>query len=372
MGYVNVDKIKDKITSEDVKKIMATFDCYPKSETNEYVLYPSICHHEDFMAHKAKLYWYKDAKYFLCYSCNSAFDIFGLIQQIKKCTFPQSIRYVCDALGIDSSDLNISVDKVTTYDWKLSLNKYITNTENKENKIYDKDILNQLDNIYYQGWIDEGISINTMQKFGIKFYKYKQQIVIPIFDDNNNFVGTHCRNLCPELIKQGLKYYHLVTLNGMEYKFNMSLVLFGLNFNRYNIEKTKTCIIFESPKSVMIYDGYDCLNNSVAIFGMNLQKAKRALLLKYKCENFIIALDRQYEQMYNEDNQKTEEFKVYGKTIMKMVDTLSPFAKKIWVMYDNDKDRLLDYKDAPIDKGKDVWDKLYRQKYLIYDAEEGK
>lgn len=379
MNRIDVDKIKEQITSEYIKKIMATFNCYPKSENNENIIFPSICHHpQDFELHKAKLYWYKDAKYFLCYSCSSSFDIFGLVQQVKSFNFPQAIKYVCECIGIDSSNLNVTNDKKDIYDWKSSLNKYLVNNSTKENQEYDKSILNFLDKIYYQGWINEGINIETMEKFGVKFYKFKQQIVIPIFDDENRFVGTHCRNLLPELIEQNLKYYHLQTLNRFEYKFSMSSVLFGLNLNRYNIEQTRTCVIFESPKSVMIYDGFNCLNNSVGIFGMNFQKAKRDLLIKYKCENFIIALDRQYVKMYNEDGSKTNKnttenkengFKEYETTIMKIVKILSPFAKNIWVVYDNDENNYLDYKDSPVDKGEEIWLKMEQEKELVYSIE---
>ena len=367
MSRVDINKIKENITSEDIKSIMSTFNCYPKSETDKYILFPSICHHrEDFEHHKAKLYWLKEEKFFNCFSCSSAYDIFGLIQQVKDYTFPQAIKYVCECLGIDSSNLNTTNDKKVTYDWKSSLNKYLVNNSTKENQEYDKSVLNFLDKIYYQGWIDEGIDISTMERFGIKFYNLKQQIVIPVFDDKNRFVGTHCRNLDENLIEQGLKYFHLQTLDNFEYKFNMSSVLYGLNLNRYNIEYTRTAIIFESPKSVLHYDSFDCINNSVGVFGMNFQKAKRDLLIKYKCENLIIAFDRQYKKMYNEDGSKTKEFEKYEKCVMKVVDIYSPFAKNIWVVYDNDENNYLDYKDAPIDKGEEVWNKLLEDKELVY------
>lgn len=90
----------------------------------------------------------------------------------------------------------------------------------------------------------------------------------------------------------------------------MGLVLFGLNMNKADIERTKTAILFESPKSVMLMDNFYDYNISVGIFGMNFQMTKLKLLLKYGCTKFIIALDRQYQNV-TENNEYTQEFVKY-------------------------------------------------------------
>ena len=328
MSYVDVDKIKEKITSEDVKKIMATFNCYPKSETNEYVLYPSICHHEDFMAHKAKLYWYKDAKYFLCYSCNSSFDIFGLIQQIKKCTFPQSIRYVCGVLGVDSSDLNVSVDKVTTYDWKLSLSKYITNTENKENKMveYDKSIINFFPQIYHMDWLRYGISKETLEKYHIGWYDYRQQITIPVFGEQGQLYGYRVRNMRDT---ECGKYMPLELLNGISYKFPTNQIFYGINYNKQEIIRTKSVILVEGEKTVLKADTWFGQKNiCLAMFGSNLGKIRVKQLLQMNVENIYIALDSDFTEI------DSDEFKIFEKKVMKMYELLKPYFN-VWCIYNN-------------------------------------
>lgn len=366
---IDVEEINKKITDDSIKDIMKSFGAYPISETSEYILFPSICHHIDFDNHKKKLYYYKNGSFFLCYSCSSSGDIYWLVQERKKllgeeCNFPQAIKYVCDILGIDCDNIEPPKPKTNIYDWS-GLKKYLKNASSLSvNKEYDKSILNYFDETYHDSFINDHISIETMEKFGIRFYKYKQQICIPVYDENSRFIGIHARNLLPELIEQGYKYIPLKMLNGVEYKFNTSNVLFGLNMNKMFIKTQKTVIITEAPKGVMQLDSYG-VHIGVGLFGRNLQKAKLKLLLQYGIENVIIALDKQYHSILDESGEYTSEYIKYEKVVMKIIDSFRPYVKNIYVVYDKDEDNYLDYCDSPMDKGKYVWKKMLEDKENI-------
>jgi hypothetical protein len=146
-------------------------------------------------------------------------------------------------------------------------------------------------------------------------------------------------------------------LNGDEYKFQMGLELFGLNYNKINIEKSKEVILVESPKSVMQTDNFDMPNICCALFGMNFSLQKLKLLLTFGTERYIICLDKQYKEI----NDK--EYKVWVKKINKIIDIIRPHAKEISVMWD--KDNLLDYCDSPTDKGNDIFMKLYNERSIL-------
>ena len=143
---------------------------------------------------------------------------------------------------------------------------------------------------------------------------------------------------------------HFCMLNGDEYKFQMGLELFGLNYNKVNIEKSKQVILLESPKSVMQADSFNMPNICVGMFGMNFSIQKLKLLLNLGVENFVIALDRQYDVM------RGQEWEKYKIKVNRIVDIIRPYAKEISIIYDNDIDRLLDYKDSPTDKGEEIFD----------------
>lgn len=375
---IKAEDIKKLLTVQDLINITLSLGAEIKSPLNDekQIIFTSICHHKDANNHKPKLYLYKHTKSFFCYSCSSAFDIFSLIQKRKellgeKCSFIQALKYVCDFCGIDTSDIKEEIKDDNYCDWQSCLQKYTRYKRNpKENQTYDKSILDNLEDKYHIDWINEGISIETQQKFGIKWYNYRQQIVIPVFDDVGNFIGGHVRNLLPEAIEQGYKYMPFSSLS-FDYNFNTGNILYGLNVNKENIRYTKTAILFEAPKSVMMLEEIAEYNNSVGNFGMNVQKFKRDLLMKYDCEVLIIAMDKQYKKQYKEGNfcdengneikVKTDEYAKYVKIINKIIKLFKPYMQ-VDVILDTDKLNLLNYKDAPVDKGSEVWYNLYNKR----------
>ena len=375
---IKAEDIKKLLTVQDLINITLSLGAEIKSPLNDekQIIFTSICHHKDTNSHKPKLYLYKHTKSFFCYSCSSAFDIFSLIQKRKellgeKCSFIQALKYVCDFCGIDTSDIKEEIKDDNYCDWQSCLQKYTRYKSNpKENQTYDKSILDNLEDKYHIDWINEGISIETQQKFGIKWYNYRQQIVIPVFDDVGNFIGGHVRNLLPEAIEQGYKYMPFSSLS-FDYNFNTGNILYGLNVNKENIRYTKTAILFEAPKSVMMLEEIAEYNNSIGNFGMNVQKFKRDLLMKYDCEVLIIAMDKQYKKQYKEGNfcdengneikVKTDEYAKYVKIINKIIKLFKPYMQ-VDVILDTDKLNLLNYKDAPVDKGSEVWYNLYNKR----------
>lgn len=375
---IKAEDIKKLLTVQDLINITLSLGAEIKSPLNDekQIIFTSICHHKDANNHKPKLYLYKHTKSFFCYSCSSAFDIFSLVQKRKellgeKCSFVQSLKYVCGFCRIDTGDIKDEIKNDNRCDWQSCLQKYTRYKSNpKENQIYDKSVLDNLEDKYHLDWINEGISIETQQKFGIKWYNYRQQIVIPVYDDMGNFMGGHVRNLLPEAIEQGYKYMPFSSLS-FDYNFNTGNILYGLNVNKENIRYIKTAILFEAPKSVMLFEGITEMNNSVALFGMNVQKIKRDLLMKYDCEKIIIALDKQYEKQYKEGNfcdengneikVKTDEYAKYVKIINKIIKLFKPYMQ-VDVILDTDELNLIGYKDSPVDKGEKVWYNLYNKR----------
>ena len=359
---VNAGEVKENLTDDDVKNIIyELFKAEPVKEDTEQIIFPSFDIHIDFENHNKKLYYYKRSYSFYCYTASESYDIYSLIQTAmalrgEEWSFIQALSYVCIFVGKNTSVAY--KQPVERYKWQSELMAYVNGTSEKENTIYDKNILNLLDNRYYQGWIDENISIDTMEKYGIKWYNRLQQIVIPIYDADANLIGTHCRNLNPLFTENGKKYDILRLLDGRELKFNTANVLYGLNVNKENIKHRKQVFIFESPKSVLQCEHILKLNTAVAIFGMNLHKQQVKQLIELGADNFVICLDRQYVNV-KQNNVYTDEFQRYMKVIRKSINALKAYGT-VSVIWDKDTDNLLNYKDSPSDKGKEVFMKLYK------------
>lgn len=384
---IDAKKLTKQLTIDNYRQIALALGATIDHENDKEILFSNICHEKNPDGLKNKLYFYKDRKFFLCYHCSVSYTPYSLVQKRKRvlgetCSFPDALKFVCDVCHIPYDNIE-RIHKQTTkiYDWEEDLGRYIR-IKNGESllPIYDKNILDFFPKIYHQSFIDDGISIHTMEMFEICFYPYAQQIVIPVFDENGNLIGLHGRNLIPELIEAGYKYLPVKLVNGVdekgnhgtEFRFNTSNVLYGLNLTKSNIEYTGEVTLFEAPKSVMQMNDILFLNNTVGMFGMNLQNKRRDMLLKLGVNKVNIALDKQYETIYDEDGEFTEKFILWKKKVLAIADKFKGFAE-VNVIYDADDDfPLLDYKDSPSDKGEEIWDLLYKNKECIDERESEK
>lgn len=371
---IDAKRLTNQLTIDDYRKVAISLGATVIHENDREILFSSICHERVPDGKKNKLYFYKDKKIFICYICDVSYSIYSLVQKRKRIlgeefTFPQSLQYVCDVCGIPYDDIQRIHKKSTkVYNWEEDLNRYIR-IKNGETlmKIYDKSILDFFPKIYHTSFLNDGISIQTLEMFGIRFYPYGQQIVIPVFNENGELVGLHGRNLKPDLVEMGYKYLPVKLIeNNEEYRFNASAVLYGLNWTKTNIENTKEVILFEAPKSVMQMEEILTANNTVGLFGMNLQNAKRNKLIQLGVEKVGIALDKQYHTICDENGEPTQEYLSWKKKVEKIAEKFKGFVREIFVVYDSDDDKpLLGYKDSPSDKGKETWEKLYEQREII-------
>ena len=353
--FIN-EVLYEKLTTQDYHNIMRKLGAnYNGSRFN------TICHNVD--GGKYNLAFNEDDKYFTCFSeCGCSYSLLSLVKKRREllsepCSTYRSMKWICEQVGI-AFNFKEEVKEVNNniYNWQ-NLLRYTKEHKSSENKIYSNSILSELEDCVYLPWIDEGITEETQEKYQIKWYNRNQQVVIPVRNINGDLVGCHCRNTNPDLIEEGMKYIPLHMLCGNEYKFQMGLELFGLNYNKINIEKAKQVILLESPKSVMQFDSFSMPNICVGMFGMGFSLQKLKLLLGLGVDKFVIALDKQYKEIGN------TEYKVWEKKVNKIIDIVRPYANEISVIWD--KDKLLDYKDSPTDKGQNVFMELYNERDIL-------
>lgn len=345
---IDIDKIKNQITEDDVISIMDSFSVPFIKQNNNQIIFYSICHHpNDFENHKPKLYYYIESKSFYCFSCGWRGDIFSLVQKLKSIEFYDSVKWICKKLSIDLNSLQQSESGVDS--WK-SMKRFLPNQDyhTEEIKIYNKFDLLLFDNYYPQSWLNNGIDKSTMDKFNIGWYGRNAQITIPVFNIDGDLIGIHARNTRQNLIDKGLKYQPLKTLN-CEYRFPTGQVLYGLYQNLKAIKSSQTAILFEAPKSVLQMESILDNNISVAMFGWNCQKKKRDLLLDIGVKKIYISIDKQYESI------ESPKFSIYQNQVNKIIKLFKPYCE-VHIIWDNE--NLLDYKDSPSDKGKEIWSKL--------------
>lgn len=189
----------------------------------------------------------------------------------------------------------------------------------------------------FQSWLDEGIPLDQMKRFGYRYDVLSNRIVHPIRMPDGRIFSICGRTLDPDFKEKKLrKYTYLVKLGVLD-------TLFGLYENREAIQRKGEVILFEGAKSVLKAAGYG-YDNCCAVLTSHLNPYQLRILLSLRVR-VVIAFDEEV------DPRKDEEIK-----------KLKHFCQVDWV---RNRDRLLGEKMAPVDNGADVWNTLYSKREQI-------
>lgn len=365
------DKIKESLTIKDIELILTELGSQPpKYDRHGNPIFQTVCHG----GHKHKLYYYDNAdnqydraKIFHCYSeCQESFDIYELILKVnywKKEDFPKAVKYVAELTGkyftcdsiLQQVENNFIID-----DWEF-IERY-KRTVKKEIILpeFSPTVLEAFNQIHHNSWLREGISEATMNKYEVCFYLRDERIVIPHYDINNRLIGIRGRSLKQEAIDAGFKYMPL-KVGDIDYHHPTMFNLYGLNHTQHAIRKIKKALIFEGEKSVMKCDDYYGENNfTVASCGMNVSNWQRDMILSLGVEEVFIAYDKQFE------DPNSEKAKRYAEELTKTAYKFSPYVRT-YIIWDDM--GLLEYKDAPVDKGQKAFELLMKNKYEVKSKE---
>ena len=179
-------------------------------------------------------------------------DLFTLVMNIKSLTFPQSIKYIHEVLGIKYIGYTFSkkqdqckVDILRIF--KKASKEYIDYT-NEELLIFNEDICSEFIKMPYIGWIREGIMPNTQNIFSVGYSSRYNRVVLPQrywCGSKNQYVGVIGRTLVDNYeIFDIPKYFPL-------YKFPKSMNIYGLQENYEGIQKAGYLNLAESEKAVL-------------------------------------------------------------------------------------------------------------------------
>lgn len=349
-------ELKEKLTDENIKTLLLEMGATIYHEDNEVIITDTICH----CGSKPKLYYYKNSMQFYCYTECGQLDIFDLVMNYNdygKFEFYKAINWICIKLGISTVKYGFGEPKVIS-DWDF-IRKYKhtkPQVDVKQEKIYDDKILKIFQDLYCDDWIKEGISVHSLNKYKIKYSAYQQRIIIPHYNTENKLIGIRTRAMLEDDISLYGKYNPL-RVGETSYSHKLGDYLYGLNQNIYAIKRKQKIMLVEAEKSVLQTDAmFGDDNFTVALCGSNLTDRQIKIILELGVREVIVALDKQFTTIDSEECIK------WAKMIKeKIVNRLAPYVK-VSILWDTK--NLLDYKDSPTDKGKEVLlqlmqDKLY-------------
>ena len=363
LDLLNISKydIINSITLEDVKNFLESLgvDRIEMNAEKGYLICPTICHNPLHEAESMKLYWYQDHKIFKCYTeCNEAMSIFKLYQKFMNVNQGQKIDddeaedYVKKCLR----HITI-VERKRSNKLALDLSKYQYNNHVPILDAYPEQVLSCFIKYYHPCWLKDGITKSSMDKFNILFSLGQNKIVIPHYDIKHRLVGIRGRALEKIDIEEFGKY-RPIQVGSILYTHPLQFNLYGIYEHQKGIMRRRTAIIAEGEKSVLLDDGYyQEWSNCVACCGSSFNKYHISLLTDILGANeIVIAFDKEYKDW---QSQKAITYREKIENMCRRYKNQATFSY-LW-----DRDNLLQEKDSPFDKGKDIFDYLYKNRIKV-------
>ena len=313
---------------------------------------------------KYKLYYYADKQVFVSYTVGETMDIYELVQKAGYATdFKSAFYFVANFFGYDiySQEFKGSEAPELTADWDL-LNKFASLEIGSNYELKTKQISNAMIEYFPplipDVWYQEGISIEAMQKFGIRMDTVNEKIIIPHYDINGQLVGIRGRAFNWYDLEKGMKYAPVCLGIDTWYNHPLGEHLYGLWLNKDTIKRTKKCVVFEGEKSVMLAETYYPGNNfTVAVCGSAISQIQVDLLLQLGVTEIIIAFDNE-----TDNTPASPTTLQYQEKILQLASLFTPYVNVYYIL---DITGKLEYKDSPIDKGKETFEFLLKNKRLV-------
>ena len=273
---------------------------------------------------------------FFDFSSNYGGNIINFIEKYHKCGFKDALRILKEYANIkdDYVDARLATTKI--------IKKYKQTKPQKEDifrKILPADVMNQYeyDISKFQGWIDEGIKPEVLKQYQVMYDPFSNRIVFPIRDLNGNIISIKGRTLDPDYKEKKLaKYIYFHRIDNVDF-------LFGYYRHISEIQNKKEIILFEGEKSVMISEAWG-IKNTCAIMTSHLNPAQIPILIKLGVR-VVFALDKEID--------------------LRKDDNIKKLCRFVKVEYINDVDNLIEDKMSPVDKGREVWNRLYERRLSL-------
>lgn len=317
-----LNRIKESISLEDY--ISQYVDLKPR-QGNLFGLCPF--HNEDTPSFAVN----PKEEYYHCFGCNCGGDIFTFMMKKEGLSFAEAVEKASRLAGVEID----TFEKSETLDVMRQINKKVSYSDG-EHKVIDRRIYNAYADYIDESWVNEGIQPEMFGRYEIKLDNKKNRIIYPVYSNDNQLINIKGRTLYEDYKTLKIpKYINYFKVGCMDY-------LQGLHLTREAIQQKSEVIVFEGIKSCMKAEGYG-YHNVVSAETCRLTKEQIKLLISLKC-NVVIAFDK---------DKSLSDFYDKG------VKMLSRFTN---VYYINDVGNLLgtpDEKNAPVDKGREVWEQLY-------------
>lgn len=274
---------------------------------------------------------------FHCFGCKCGGDIFTFIMKYDNLSFTKSVVKVASYLG---KTVECTVQSPTVQILK-KVNKLHRSSE-FHHKVLPRDLYNKYIDYIDDSWLEEGIKPEMFARYEIKLDRGKNRIVYPVYSNSGDLINIKGRTLYEDFkILKIPKYINYFKVGRMDY-------LQGLHLSRDAIVKQKEVIVFEGIKSCMKAEGFG-FHNVVSAETASLTREQIKTLILLHCD-VVIAFD------------KDKSLKDFCNKDLKM---LTKFTNVYYICDDEGLLGSPSEKNSPVDKGEEVWRRLYEKKRRV-------
>ena len=317
-------EIKNFIDKIDILAYIAQYvDLKPSG--NEYVGLSPFTNEKtpSFFVNPNKKLWY-------CFSCGDGGDIVKFIEKYHHLSYSKALKSLEQWSGITVGNESEFAKIVNRY-------KKLKEDPPPQRAILDNNIMDKYKNITIRSWVEEGIKPEVLEKYQVRYDDNACRIVFPVWDIHGNLINIKGRAANPHWKEFGMAKYIYY------YPLGKNDIFWGFHWHLQDIKEKQEIILVEGEKSVMKLES-NGLTNVVALGTSHISRDQFKILLSLRV-NVVLALDKDKNPYEDKNFIKLSRYtKCYA-----MIDT----------------EDLLADKESPIDKGIEVFNKLYKERKLV-------
>lgn len=356
------NNLLSKVNTSDILRLLEKLGVPETSVRygNDCLIFPTICHNTIDNCPSHKLYYYEGSKRFYCYTSCKSMSVFDFIMNVYKTRgfkmeFIRAYNILDEIVSKRMKNGFAVIQTPKAHD----TNKIEENWE-EQLPVYNPHVLECFTQQprFLDPWLSEDIDYDVMMEFGVHFDMVRNRIVFPVIDHIGRLVGIRVRNFNQSDLDAGRKYMPLWH-NEELYNCPKMMVVYGYYQNRQVIRKLKEVIVFEAEKSVLKYGSCFTMNKAVAVGGSAFSQYHGKILKDAGVETIVLAFDNDYSE---------EGDRFYGlKKMLREAVKVKEMGFKVELIYDWTGEYLGD-KDAPIDLGRPIYSKLYRDRKTLEEV----
>ena len=273
-----------------------------------------------------------------CFGCGAGSSIYDWICKKDNIKFVDSVKKVAEMVGSDITEYEESQSMAFLKQLKQA-NTIKNDSPNRAVLDFQKDYLDKYSDELPQEWLAEDMTEEALRVYNIRIDNSSNRIVYPVFDADGNFIGVKGRTRIKAYKELGLSKY-------MNY-YKVGILNYFQGFQQAEFNERRIVIIFEGIKSCIKAWGWG-IKNTIASETAALSDGQLKLLIKSGFHEVIIAWD---------SDQKFRSIITDPK-----IQMLKKFTE---VSVIRDTKKLLGEKEAPVDRGEQIFRELLDKRIKI-------